>query len=349
MGATVRELAELVGGQVIGDAATVISSAQPITDAGPGDITFAEGPRNAQKLFGCRASAAIVPEDMPSNGIAFIVVANPLRAFTTVLTHLRGIRQQRPTGIHEKSWISPSARLGADATVYPGVFVADDVTIGDRTVLYPGVYVGHGSRLGDDVVLWPNVVLYPGTIVGHRVMIHASSAIGGDGFGYRLEGGRHVKAAQAGHVEIGDDVEVGACTTIDRGTFGATKIGAGTKIDNLVQIAHNCRIGRHNLLVGQVGIAGSVETGDYVVAAGQVGIRDHVKIGDRAIIGAQSGVSKDVPAGERIIGAPARPEREQKRVVMSLLKLPEMRRQLNQLEAGLEELRAHLGNGSQGR
>jgi UDP-3-O-[3-hydroxymyristoyl] glucosamine N-acyltransferase len=195
--------------------------------------------------------------------------------------------------------------------------------------------IGRFCQIGDDVVLYPNVVLYDGTVLGNRVIIHGNAVLGADGFGYRLQNGRHVKVPQLGHVEIGDDVEIGACTTIDRGTFQATRIGAGTKIDNLVQVAHNCQIGRHNLLVSQMGIAGSSSTGDYVVAAGQVGIVDHVHIGDRVIIGGQAGVTKDVPAGQHILGSPATPERDQKRIMMSLEKLPEIRRELRRIKQHL--------------
>jgi UDP-3-O-[3-hydroxymyristoyl] glucosamine N-acyltransferase len=185
------------------------------------------------------------------------------------------------------------------------------------------------------VTLFPNAVLYDGTVLGNRVIVHANAVLGADGFGYRLQDGRHVKAPQLGHVEVGDDVEVGACTTIDRGTFEPTRIGEGTKIDNLVQVAHNCRIGRHNLLVSQLGIAGSSSTGDYVVMAGQVGVRDHVHIGDGALIGARAGVARDVAAGERMLGAPATPEREQKRILMSLEKLPEIRKDVHRIKQHL--------------
>jgi UDP-3-O-[3-hydroxymyristoyl] glucosamine N-acyltransferase len=172
-------------------------------------------------------------------------------------------------------------------------------------------------------------------VLGSRVIVHANAVIGADGFGYRFQNGRHVKVPQLGGVEIGDDVEVGACTTIDRGTFQATRIGEGTKIDNLVQVAHNCRVGRHNILISQIGIAGSCSTGDYVTIAGQAGLADHVHIGDRVMIGARAGVTKDIPAGERWLGAPATPEREQKRILMTLEKLPEMRRDLQQIKRRL--------------
>jgi UDP-3-O-[3-hydroxymyristoyl] glucosamine N-acyltransferase len=194
------------------------------------------------------------------------------------------------------------------------------------------VVVGAKCRLGEEVVLHPHVVLYEGTIVGHGVVIHANSVIGADGFGYRCNDGQHVKVPQLGHVEIEDDVEIGACTTIDRGTFGATRIGQGTKIDNLVQIGHNCRIGKHNIIVAQAGVAGSSTTGDQVIIAGQAGIRDHVKIGARAVVGPQSGVSKDIPEGQWVLGSPAIPEHEFKLVLAAMFKLPEMRQALRRLE-----------------
>jgi UDP-3-O-[3-hydroxymyristoyl] glucosamine N-acyltransferase len=207
--------------------------------------------------------------------------------------------------------------------------------VGARCRLHSGAVVGRHCRLGDDVTLYPNAVLYDGTVLGDRVMVHANAVLGADGFGYRLQGGRHVKVPQLGHVEVGADAEVGACTTIDRGTFQATRVGEGTKIDNLVQIGHNCQIGRHNLFVSQLGIAGSSSTGEYVVIAGQVGIVDHCHIGDRAVIGAKAGVTKDVPAGQRMLGAPATPERDQKRILMSLEKLPEIRRDLRKIKQHL--------------
>lgn len=350
MAATVGELAQLIGGEVIGDRRVAVSAAKPISDADQGDITFALDEQYARQLGACRASAAIVArgtlkdtngstkELTGGNGLALIVVDDPLSAFATVVGHLRAPQGAPAVGVHPQAQISPCARLGSDVTVYAGAFLDDDVLVGDRAVIYPGVYVGAGSRLGDDVVLHPNAVLYPGTLVGNRVVIHACSVIGSDGFGYRTGSGAPEKIPQMGHVEIGDDVEIGACTTIDRGTFGATTIGEGTKIDNLVQIAHNCRIGRRNMLVSQMGIAGSSTTGNNVVAAGQVGIVDHVKIGDGAVIGAQAGITKDVAAGACVVGSPATPVREQKRIVMSLGKLPEMRKQLRRLTQQVEEL-----------
>jgi len=332
---TVRQLAELVQGQLCGNGELVIGAARALNEAGPGDITFVEGERYAAQLHASRASAAVVGPAAATNGLTVIRVADPLAAFVAIVRHLQGKTELPPHGIDPRACVDATARIGPGASILPFASVAADAVIGARCRLHNGAVVGRNCRLGDDVTLYPNAVLYDDTVVGHRVIIHANAVLGADGFGYRLHEGRHVKVPQLGHVELGDDVEVGAATTIDRGTFGPTRVGAGTKIDNLVQIGHNCRIGRHNLLVSQVGIAGSCTTGDYVVMAGQAGLADHLNIGDRAVIGARAGLAKDVPAGERVLGTPATPEREQKRILMTLEKLPEMRRDLRRVKQHL--------------
>ena len=332
-------MAELVNGQVCGDGNLVIAAARPLVDAQPGDITFVEDARRAAQLLASKAAAAIVSETLPTNGLTVIRVADPLAAFVTVVRHLHGRSEAALHGIDPRSHIHPTARVGPDASVFPFVSIGENSVVGTRCRLHSGVSIGRDCKLGDDVVLYPNVVLYDGTVLGNRVIVHANSVLGADGFGYRLQNGKHVKVPQLGFVEIGDDVEIGACTTIDRGTFQATRVGEGTKIDNLVQVAHNCRIGKHNLLVSQMGIAGSSSTGDYVVIAGQVGIVDHVHIGDGAIIGAKAGVTKEVAPGQRMLGAPATSEREQKRILMTLEKLPEIRKELRRVKQhlGLKE------------
>ncbi|MCL4194437.1 MAG: UDP-3-O-(3-hydroxymyristoyl)glucosamine N-acyltransferase, partial [Thermoguttaceae bacterium] len=210
--------------------------------------------------------------------------------------------------------------------------------IGDRATIYPGVHILAGCKIGDDVTIFPNVVLYENTVIGARSVIHAGAVLGAYGFGYSSDQTGHRLSAQLGNVVVESDVEIGAGSTIDRGTYGPTTIGAGTKIDNQVMVAHNCTIGKHNMLCAQVGIAGSTTTGDYVVMAGQVGVRDHVRIGDRAILGAMAGVINDVPADARMVGIPATPEREQMIKQAALAKLPEMRRQLKQLQAEVNQL-----------
>jgi UDP-3-O-[3-hydroxymyristoyl] glucosamine N-acyltransferase len=332
---TVRHLAELVHGEVQGNGDLVIQAARPLGEAGPGDITFAEHERYYHQLHSTRASAAVVSNLLPVNSLTVIRVDDPLTAFVTIACFLHGHRELPVLGIDPRACVHPTAVVGPEASISPFAVIGEGTVVGARCRIHSGVAVGRRCRLGDDVILYPNVVLYDDTLLGHRVIIHANSVVGADGFGYRLHNGRHVKIPQLGQVEIGDDVEIGACSTIDRGTFQATRIGVGTKIDNLVQVGHNCRIGRHNLLVSQTGIAGSSTTGDFVTVAGQVGIADHVQIGDRVVIGARAGVSKDIAAGERVLGAPATPEREQKRILMSLEKLPDMRRDLRRVKQHL--------------
>jgi UDP-3-O-[3-hydroxymyristoyl] glucosamine N-acyltransferase len=335
MSASVRELAELVGGKILGDADTTVHAGRSLQEAQRGDITFLEDDKNLRRLTACKASAAVVGMSVTTATIPLIQVADPLFAFITIVRHLQNRKESEPTGVDPRAAIHPTAQLGPEASVYPFACIGEGTTIGARCRIYPGAVIGRFCRLGEDVTLYPNAVLYDGTILGHRVMVHANAVIGADGFGYRLHDGRHDKVPQLGHVQIGDDVEIGACTTIDRGTFQATVVGEGTKIDNLVQIGHNCKIGRHNLLISQMGIAGSSSTGDYVVVAGQVGITDHVHLGDGVVVGAKAGVTKDVPPGQRMLGAPARPERDLKRIIMSMERLPEIRRDLRRIKQQL--------------
>jgi UDP-3-O-[3-hydroxymyristoyl] glucosamine N-acyltransferase len=347
---TVQQLAALVQGQVHGDGAQVIHDARPLSEAGPGHITFIETERLARHLKTCQASAILVREalrmkhagesavDHTADGtrFTFIEVTDPLAAFVAVMRHFRGAPSQPVLEIAPQAAIHATARVGPHASIDPFAVVGEGAVVGARCRIGSATVVGRNCRIGDDVTLHPHVVLYDGTVLGDRVEIHAGAVIGADGFGYRLQDGKHVKVPQFGCVEIGDEVEIGAGTMIDRGTFRNTRIGAGTKIDNLVQIGHNCQIGRHNLIVSQVGIAGSASTGDYVVLAGQVGVADHIHVGDRAVVGAQSGLYRSVADGERMLGAPARPEVEQKRILVCVDKLPELRRELRQV-------RQHLG------
>jgi UDP-3-O-[3-hydroxymyristoyl] glucosamine N-acyltransferase len=332
---TVQELAALVQGTVLGDGSLAIRAARPLTEAQAGDITFVENDKYVTQLATSRASAAVVPPSVPLNGKALIRVDDPLLAFVAIVRRLHGKAEAPPHGIDPLAFVHPTARVGTEPSIHPFAAVGENAVIGPRCRLHSGVVIGRDCRLGDDVVLYPNVVLYDGTILGDRVIVHANTVLGADGFGYRFQGGRHVKVPQLGHVEVAADVEIGACTTIDRGTFQATRIGEGSKIDNLVQVGHNCSIGKHNILVSQVGIAGSCSTGSYVVMAGQVGIADHIHIGDGAIIGAKAGVTKDIPPGQRTLGAPATPERDQKRILMTLEKLPELRKDVRRIKQHL--------------
>jgi UDP-3-O-[3-hydroxymyristoyl] glucosamine N-acyltransferase len=337
---TVQQLAALVRGQLHGDGTAVIDAARPLAEAGTGHVTFIENERHARHLKHCQAAAVVVADSLaeryletdPTPPFALIAVPDPLAAFITLARLLHGQDEPPPHGIDPLASIDATARVGPEVSLFPFARVGAGSTIGARCRLHSGVVVGRNCRLGDDVVLHPHVVLYDGTLLGDRVVVHANAVLGSDGFGYRCQEGRHVKVPQFGAVEVGDDVEIGAGTTIDRGTFQATRIGAGTKIDNLVQIGHNCRIGRHNLLISQVGIAGSCSTGDYVILAGQCGLADHVHVGDRAQVGAKAGVARDVAPGERLLGSPARPEGEEKRIYFSLDKLPGVCRDVRRIK-----------------
>ncbi|MGL4424295.1 MAG: UDP-3-O-(3-hydroxymyristoyl)glucosamine N-acyltransferase [Gemmataceae bacterium] len=333
---TLSEVATWIGGVVDGDGTTPIAGARSITEAGATDLTFVEDDRHWNEWNQSLAAAAIMPVKLPSTLKPTIRVAEPLMAFVEVVTRLRGrqYRTSRPL-IDPTAQIDPTATIGPGVMIGPFAVVGAGSTIGAGTRILSGVAIGRGCQIGTDCTIYPHVVLYDECILGHRVVIHANSVLGADGFGYRTQQGKHVKVPQLGRVEIGDDVEIGACATIDRGTFGATRVGNGTKIDNLVMVAHNCQIGRHNLFVSQVGIAGSTTTGDYVVMAGQVGVADHLHIGDRSQLGAKAGVHKDVPADSRMLGAPATPDREQMRIMMSLEKLPELRKDVKRIKQAL--------------
>ncbi len=338
MTSTLGELAALVNGQLIGDPALPIHGAAPLRDAGPGHITLIDGTERNRRLCGCSASAAIVPSHVEPDGMAAIRVANVHHAFATILRYFHPAREKHRIGVSPLAAVSPTAQLADDVEIHPFASIGDNVVVGRGTTIHTGVHVMAGSQIGEDVTIFPNAVLYDDTVVGSRCIIHAGAVLGAYGFGYEQHEGRHVLSAQLGHVELEADVEIGAGTTIDRGTYGPTLIGEGTKVDNLVMIAHNCRIGRHNMLCSQVGIAGSTTTGDHVVMAGQVGVRDHVHIGREAVLGAMAGVSHDVADGQRMIGIPATPEREQKVKQAAFSKLPEMRRQLKMLQRTVDQL-----------
>ncbi|MBI1832584.1 MAG: UDP-3-O-(3-hydroxymyristoyl)glucosamine N-acyltransferase [Planctomycetes bacterium] len=328
MTVTVRHLAELVRGGVIGDGELIIRSARTLEEAQAGDITFVESAKHVGRLPLSKASAAIVPPKVLVEGRTLIECDDPLMAFIAIYKHLHGKGEFKPFGIDPRADVHPSAMVGADPSIAPYVVIGEGTTVGRNCHLHAGAVVGKNCRIGDDVVLHPNVILYDDVVLGDRVILHAGAVVGADGFGYRRHEDRFVKVPQFGGVIIGSDVEIGACACIDRGTFEPTRIGAGTKIDNLVQIAHNVQLGKHNVLAAQVGIAGSCTTGSYVAMGGQAGVSDHVHIGDGAMIGAKTGVTNTVAPGKRMFLYPAQEHRDAHRTVACLRKLPEMRRTL---------------------
>lgn len=344
---TLEQIADLVSGQLSGDPQLSVTGANTLRDAEPGEITLAEHSDLARQLGESRAAAVIVPRDFEPSGIPFIAVGDVHAAFAAIVSRFRPPRPAKKIGVSAAAHVSHWARLAEGVEVHPGAFIGDDVTIGAGSTIHHGACIMAGCRIGENATIFPGAVLYENTEVGDRVTIHAGAVIGAFGFGYRQVEGQHQLSAQLGNVILEDDVEIGAGATIDRGTYGATRIGAGTKIDNQVQVAHNCRIGRHNLLCAQVGIAGSTVTGDYVVMAGQVGVRDHVQIGQGAVLGAMSGIMHDVPEGARLVGIPATPEREQMQKQAAWAKLPAMRREFKNLVKRVQELEEQLADHAQ--
>lgn len=335
------ELAGVLGGILSGPGDIDIRGIAGIRDAQNGDITFLADGKRVKDLDACRASAAIVPPGLTNVPLPSIAVKNPRYAFAQALCIFHE-RPYVPGGISDRAVIGRDVVLGDGPTIHPNAVVSDGAQIGSRVTLYPGVFVGTGSRIGDDAVIYPNVSIREGVIIGRRVIIHSGTVIGSDGFGFVTEGGVHHKILQVGGVVIEDDVEIGANCTIDRAALGNTVIRKGTKLDNLVHVAHNVTIGEHCILTGQVGIAGSTSLGAYVVIGGQSAISDHLTIGDRVMIGGGSGVSRSVEPGQAIAGYPAVPLREWLKSQVVLSKLPELKKLMSQLQERIEALEKEL-------
>ncbi|HZQ45722.1 MAG TPA: UDP-3-O-(3-hydroxymyristoyl)glucosamine N-acyltransferase [Verrucomicrobiae bacterium] len=334
MSFTAAEIARQLQGEVRGDASVVLTGFAPADRAHPGDLTFAENETYFHRAEASAASAILVAGDFASEKKVLIRVANARIAFAKVLPLFFPDPVFAP-GIHPTAVIAATARIHPTAHIGPHCAVGERVRIGARTVLQGGDHVGADSQLGDDTNIFPNVTLYERTQIGNRVRIHSASVIGSDGFGYVFDQGIHLKVPQIGNVIIGDDVEIGANVAVDRGALGPTTIGKGTKIDNLVQVAHNVTIGEHCLLVAQVGIAGSCKLGNYVILGGQVGLAGHLKIGNQVTIAAKSGVMHDIEDGAKMLGTPAIPDRQFKRQVLAIQQLPELIRRVRDLEKKL--------------
>jgi UDP-3-O-[3-hydroxymyristoyl] glucosamine N-acyltransferase len=335
---TAAQIAEHIQGEVVGDASTPLNGLAPAAVARPGDLTFAETPEYLTSAEASQASAVLVTKEITSANKVLIRVASPRIAMAKLLP-IFFPPDAYPQGIHPSAVIHETATVEPTAHIGPNCVVGARASIGARTVLMGGNHVGRDVKIGTDGCLFPNVVIYPLGQIGNRVHIHAGSVIGSDGFGYVLDAGQHRKLQHIGNVIIGDDVEIGSNTSIDRGALGSTMIGAGTKVDNLVHVAHNVVIGRNCVVMGQVGFAGSTTLGDYCVIASQSGIAGHLKLGNQVTVGAKSGVMRDIEDGGRVLGMPALPDKETKRQVIAMQKLPELLKRMRNLEAEVQQLK----------
>ena len=337
---TVADIAALVGGQVDGDAGLVITGVSGLEAAQPGQLSFYGNQKYKAALEATRASAVLVPDDAPARGgRTWVRVKNPHLAFARVAQVFHPKKQHAP-GVSPQAFVHPEAKVDASATVMAHASVAKGAVVGARAVLYPGAYVGEDARIGDDTVLSPNVAVMDRCVVGQRCLLHAGAVVGADGFGFALDLSvpEHVKIPQAGIARLEDDVELGACTCVDRATTGETVIGRGSKVDNLVQVGHNSVVGPLSILCAQAGLSGTTTLGQGVVLAGQVGVAGHLRIGDLAKVGAQAGVMNDVDDGATVLGAPAMPHKDFLRSAALFAKLPELNRELRELKKRFEQL-----------
>ena len=341
---TLGEIASLLNGELSGGEADVdIEGVGTITEAGPRQVTFLTNMRYARWLDDCRAAAVVVDRDADVDSpVPLIRCDNAYLAFSKLIARFAPPPDLPTSGVHPSAVVAPDAELGREVAVGPGVCIGSGAVIGDRVRLCTGTYVGRDCRVGADSLLFQHVILREDCILGERVIVYPGAVIGSDGFGYAPDGAAWRKIPQIGNVVVEDDVEIGCNTTIDRGALGSTRIGRGTKIDNLVQIAHNVVVGPNSIMAGQVGISGSCKLGEHVILMGQVGLAGHLKLGDNVILGAKSGLSKDIPSGETWLGYPARPAMTTKRIEASLHKLPAKNRELRALKKRLAELEDRL-------
>jgi UDP-3-O-[3-hydroxymyristoyl] glucosamine N-acyltransferase len=331
-----KEIADIVDGEIIGDKDIDITGVSGIPEAGKGDITFLSSKKHLKDLPQCRASCLIIKEPVPNINMTQLKVPNPYLAFAKLLGFFY-VKPREPIGISKDAIVSDKSMLSENVSVFPFSYISDNVSIGKGTVIHPYVYIGEKTSIGENCIIYPNVTLREGIKVGDRVIIHSGSVIGSDGFGYVFDKGIYHKIPQVGGVSLEDDVEIGSNVSIDRATTGNTVIGKGSKIDNLSQIAHNVRIGKNSIIIAQVGIAGSSEIGDYVTLAGQVGVADHTKIDSETMIGAQSGVMGHITKG-MYSGSPALPHREWLKAQAVFARLPEMQKKIRELEEKIREL-----------
>ncbi|MGH7208329.1 MAG: UDP-3-O-(3-hydroxymyristoyl)glucosamine N-acyltransferase [Nitrospiraceae bacterium] len=332
-----EDIGHAIGGRILGTPGTSVSGVSSLSEAGPNDLTFVAADRFVKTALTSRAAAFVVGRPIEKLTRPQIVVPNPALAFASIVKRFF-VTPYRPRGIAAQIARGADVQIGPDVSIWPFVTLGDRVTLGARVTLYPGVFIGEGSVVGDDTVLYPNVTVREGCVIGRRVIIHSGTVVGSDGFGYVQDQGRHHKIPQIGIVTIEDDVELGANVTVDRATFGSTVIRRGTKVDNLVQIAHNVSIGEDSIVVAQVGIAGSTVIGSHVMIGGQAGLSDHIEVGDRVMIAARSGVNRNLASNQIVSGAPVMPHETWVKAQAVIPRLPELRQQVRDLERRVREL-----------
>ena len=340
MNLTLGEIAKLVRGSLVGESSVSIHGVSGIKEALAGEITFLANQKYVSHLEITKASAIIIGASDPiPQGKNVLICQNPSLAFSQIVEALNpGRNGLAEEGVHPTAVLGKGVRLGQKVSIGPHVVLEEGVVIGDRTQVRAGSFIGYESQLGADVLIYPNVTIREKSQVGDRVIIHSGTVVGSDGFGYETVKGIHHKIPQIGYVEIGNDVELGANVTVDRARFGVTKIGQGTKVDNLVQIAHNVEIGEHCMIVAQVGISGTTKLGHHVTLAGQVGVVGHIEIGDHAVVAAQAGVSKSLPGSQIYGGSPAVTLQEWKRQIAYLQRMDRLVGRVKELEKKLEVL-----------
>jgi len=334
---TLRELADLLGADLRGDGGLTITGVASLDSAGPGQLSFFASPKYRDQLRVTRAEAVLVP---PGEDCArpHLVSRDPYADFARVVAIFAPPLPRPPAGVHPLAAVHPGATLGAGVAVGPACVVGDGVVVGDRTVLAAQVFLGDGCRVGQDCWFHPGVVVREGTEIGSRVILHPNVVLGADGFGFAPVGAGYLKIPQIGKVVIEDDVEIGACTCVDRAALGETRIGRGSKLDNLIQVAHNVTIGPDTVIAAQTGISGSSRLGRHVTLGGQVGVTGHIQVGDQVTVGAQSGISNDVPARAFLFGTPARPYREVMKQLAALVRLPDLLAKFRALEERLRRI-----------
>jgi UDP-3-O-[3-hydroxymyristoyl] glucosamine N-acyltransferase len=337
---TLKEIADIINGEIVGDEGTVVTGVCGIKEAREGDLTFVANSRYATLMNHTKASAIITSKDVKSAPKPIIRTENPSVAFAKMVSLLAPNEVKRPKGIHKTAVLGDKVKIGQGVAIGPYAVIEDNVEIKDNTIVYAGAYVGHHTKIGSDCVIYPYVIIRERVVINNRVIIHGGTVIGSDGFGFSTVMGVHHRIPQIGNVIIEDDVEIGANVTIDRARFDKTLIKKGTKIDNLVQIAHNVIIGENSIIVAQSGISGSTIIGKNVTLAGQSGVIGHITIGDNAVVAAQAGVTKSIPPRACVSGYPAKPHRSAKRINACVQSLPDLYKKVKAMEKELERLKS---------